>query len=48
MIDVPDRPDVHVRLAALKFLLRHFPLPSAPASNLQRRCTSKSGAGDGI
>src|SRR2546429_4372691 len=24
MIDVPDRPDVHVRLAALEFLLGHF------------------------
>jgi hypothetical protein len=23
MIDVPDRPDVHVRLGALKFLFRH-------------------------
>ena len=24
VIDVPDRPDVHVRLAALEFLLGHF------------------------
>ena len=23
VIDVPDRPDVHVRLAAIKFFLRH-------------------------
>jgi hypothetical protein len=23
MIDVPDRPDVYVRLAAIKFFLRH-------------------------
>ncbi len=29
MIDVPDRPDVHVRLAALEFLLRHFVLCSS-------------------
>jgi len=25
---VPDRPHVHVRLAALEFLLRHFELTS--------------------
>src|SRR5690242_10318060 len=29
MINVPDRPNVAMRLAALEFLLRHFPLPSA-------------------
>jgi hypothetical protein len=27
VIDVPDRPDVHVRLAAVKFLFRHLDLP---------------------
>jgi hypothetical protein len=48
MIDVPDRPNVHVRLAALEFLLRHVLSPSAPATQLRRRDTSKSGAGDGI
>jgi hypothetical protein len=25
VIDVPDRPDVDVRLAAVKFFLRHMP-----------------------
>jgi hypothetical protein len=24
VIDMPDRPDVYVRLAAVKFLFRHF------------------------
>jgi hypothetical protein len=27
MVDVPDRPYVDVRFAAVKFLLRHFPKP---------------------
>jgi len=27
MIDVPDRAYVYVRLAAIKFLFRHFPVP---------------------
>src|SRR5213596_3730959 len=43
VIDVPDRPDVHVRLAALEFLLRHFLSPSAPASKPKRRYASNSG-----
>src|SRR2546429_2744945 len=48
MIDVPDRPDVHVRLAALEFLLGHvlrllrLPL-SRSGATLQT-----FGAGDGI
>jgi hypothetical protein len=30
VIDVPDRPHIHMRLAAIEFFLRHgFPLSSA-------------------
>ncbi len=29
MVNVANRPDIAMRLAALEFLLRHFPLPSA-------------------
>jgi hypothetical protein len=31
MVDVTNRPDIHVRLTALEFLLGHFPSPSSPA-----------------
>jgi hypothetical protein len=27
VIDMPNRPHVHVRLRPVKFLLRHFPVP---------------------
>jgi hypothetical protein len=53
MVNVTNRPNVAMRLAALEFLLGHFPLSSAssllfranPADSL---ATAKSGAGDGI
>src|SRR5262249_31709340 len=42
MIDVPDRPDIHVRLTALEFLLRHIPstlcVDLVPAVLLGRPC----------
>jgi hypothetical protein len=31
MVNVTNRPYIHVRLTALEFLLGHFPSPSSPA-----------------
>src|SRR5262249_10383338 len=46
MIDVPDRPNIHVRLAALEFLLRHFSFPSLKISRNQPGTKLWSGGRD--
>jgi hypothetical protein len=37
VIHVPDRPNVHVRLAAVELLFSHFPSPSQTNPNSESR-----------
>src|SRR5713226_10005061 len=41
MVNVTDGPDVHVRLVALEFLLRHVPLTSHLGDCLEAHCARR-------